>query len=69
MMPQMDGVAFSLALREHPRTADVPIVLISAVMPTQLDACFDGFVAKPFAIDQLINEVNAHCSSHQQAAA
>lgn len=69
MMPQMDGLAFSLALRNHPPTAEVPIVLMTAVMPTQLDVCFDGFVAKPFAIEQLINEVDAHFTDHQQAAA
>jgi CheY-like chemotaxis protein len=69
MMPQMDGIAFSAALRNQPHTAHVPILLMSAVMPAQLDEHFDGFVAKPFAIDQLVNEVDGHLLSSEQAAA
>ncbi len=68
MMPQMDGIAFSLALRQQARTAEVPIVLMSAAMPAQVDLRFDGFVAKPFAIEQLISEVDAHFMLHQLAA-
>jgi CheY-like chemotaxis protein len=59
MMPVMDGVAFSQALRGRPAASDVPIVVISAdgnpQRATSVGAV--GYLAKPFDIDALLAQV------------
>jgi CheY-like chemotaxis protein len=59
MMPVMDGVAFSQALRGRPAARDVPIVVISAdgnpQRATSVGAV--GYLAKPFDIDALLAQV------------
>jgi CheY-like chemotaxis protein len=59
MMPVMDGVAFSQALRLRPAVRDVPIVVISADGNPQRAAAVGaaGYLAKPFDIDALLAQV------------
>ena len=59
MMPVMDGVAFSQALRKRPAVSDVPIVVISADGNPQRAAAVGaaGYLAKPFDIDALLTQV------------
>jgi CheY-like chemotaxis protein len=59
MMPVMDGVAFSQALRQRPRVSDIPIVVISADGNPQRAAAVGaaGYLAKPFDIDALLAQV------------
>jgi two-component system, chemotaxis family, chemotaxis protein CheY len=59
MMPVMDGLAFSQALRQRERDRGVPIVVISADGNPQKAAAVGarGFLAKPFDIDALLAEV------------
>ncbi len=59
MMPVMDGVAFSHALRLRPAVRDVPIVVISADGNPQRAASVgaSGYLAKPFDIDALLAQV------------
>ncbi len=59
MMPVMDGVAFSQALRQRPTVSDVPIVVISADGNPQRAASVGavGYLAKPFDIDALLAHV------------
>jgi len=59
MMPVMDGVAFSHALRQRPAVSDVPIVVISADGNPQRAAAVGaaGYLAKPFDIDALLAHV------------
>jgi CheY-like chemotaxis protein len=59
MMPVMDGVAFSQALRERPAVSDVPIVVISADGNPARAAAVGaaGYLAKPFDIDALLTQV------------
>jgi CheY-like chemotaxis protein len=59
MMPVMDGVAFSRALRQRPLVSDVPIVVISADGNPQRAAAVGaaGYLAKPFDIDALLAHV------------
>jgi len=59
MMPVMDGLAFSQALRQRERDRGVPIVVISADGNRQKAAAVGarGFLAKPFDIDALLAEV------------
>jgi CheY-like chemotaxis protein len=59
MMPVMDGVAFSQALRRRPAGAEVPIVVISADGNPQRATAVGavGYLAKPFDIDALLAQV------------
>jgi CheY-like chemotaxis protein len=59
MMPVMDGVAFSHALRLRPKVSTVPIVVISADGNPQRAAAVGaaGYLAKPFDIDALLAQV------------
>jgi two-component system, chemotaxis family, chemotaxis protein CheY len=59
MMPVMDGVAFSQALRLRPGVNDVPIVVISADGNPQRAAAVGaaGYLAKPFDIEALLAQV------------
>ncbi|MEO1630354.1 MAG: ATP-binding protein [Bacteroidota bacterium] len=58
MMPELDGVALTRALRAEPALADVPIVLLSAWADEQstlagLEAGADDYLTKPFSPDEL----------------
>jgi CheY-like chemotaxis protein len=61
-MPGMDGWETLEAIRENPRTADIPVIMctvkgsaIDILRALQLGC--DGYVGKPFDIDQLVDEV------------
>src|SRR2546430_1149636 len=65
MMPRLDGFALLEALRADPRTAAIPIILLSARAGEEaraegLEACADDYLVKPFAARELIARVNAH---------
>ena len=58
MMPELDGVALTRALRSDPALSDVPIVLLSAWADEQstlagLEAGADDYLTKPFSPDEL----------------
>jgi CheY-like chemotaxis protein len=59
MMPVMDGLAFSEALRGRERDRDVPIVIISAEGNPQKAAGIGAraYLSKPFDIEALLAEV------------
>ena len=60
MMPVMNGREFLEAIREDPRHADIPVIVVTA---------FSGHdksiparhLKKPVSTDELISEVSAHC--------
>jgi two-component system, OmpR family, alkaline phosphatase synthesis response regulator PhoP len=60
MMPPLEGRALLTALREEPQTAHIPVVLMSAAGHLHPDDSFDGFIAKPFSIDDLVVELLRH---------
>ncbi|MGE0550488.1 MAG: ATP-binding protein [Kofleriaceae bacterium] len=65
MMPRLDGFGLVRALRADPRTASVPIVLLSARAGegsaiSGLDAGADDYVVKPFSAPELIARVRTH---------
>jgi CheY-like chemotaxis protein len=62
MMPVMDGVAFARAMRLVPEHAGIPVVVISADGdPARARAvAAQGFLAKPFDIDDLLRAVSTH---------
>ena len=60
MMPLVDGRALLISLREHPQTAHVPVLLMSAAGQRQDADGFDAFIAKPFNILTLVAELRRH---------
>jgi len=54
------GSTFCLALKSDDRNIDIPVILISAVpnLKTVAEHCgADGFIAKPFELEQLVEVV------------
>ena len=65
MMPHMSGLDLLMAVREHPRFSDIPIILISAEGETSkkvagLNLGADDFITKPFNFDELMARVKNH---------
>jgi signal transduction histidine kinase/CheY-like chemotaxis protein len=65
MMPGLDGFGLLRALRADPRTALLPIVLLSARAGEEakvegLEAGADDYLVKPFAARELLARVDAH---------
>jgi DNA-binding response OmpR family regulator len=65
MLPGMDGLLVCQAIRQDPRTAATPIVMLTArgeetdrVRGLELGA--DDYVVKPFSPKELIARINAH---------
>lgn len=64
VMPGMDGVEVARRLRAEPRFAGMPIVFLTAFWPAvgrhEAEAVnVDGFISKPFDIDDLVAQVKA----------
>ena len=64
MMPDMDGFAVCRALKDNPKTAEIPVIMITA--RDDLDARAEGirlgvsdFLAKPVFRRQLANRIRA----------
>jgi two-component system response regulator RpaA len=62
MMPLMDGFAVLEALRDDERTAEVPVLVVSAVRRASVEEKVMGlgakeFLQKPFDVDDLIHGV------------
>jgi CheY-like chemotaxis protein len=65
MMPRMDGMELLSRLRADPRTATVPVILLSARAGEEakvdaLDAGADDYLVKPFSARELLARVDAH---------
>jgi CheY-like chemotaxis protein len=60
MMPVMDGWEFRNAIRTDPRLSNIPVVVLSAdraVAQKAIAMHVDGYLAKPFELDQLLRTV------------
>lgn len=65
-LPGMDGTAALARLRADERTAGIPVVALTAQAmygdrERFLAAGFDGYLAKPVDITELVGAVRAHC--------
>ncbi len=63
MMPTMDGYSACASLKKDPRTADIPVVMLTGVghelnkvLAEQMGA--DGYITKPFNSQDLKDTVN-----------
>ncbi|MFF2325396.1 MULTISPECIES: response regulator [unclassified Streptomyces] len=61
VMPRMDGFQTAARLRSDPRTRHLPVAIISACTPYEvdsgIDAGVDAFLAKPFEPSELVRLV------------
>ncbi len=65
MMPKLDGFELLRQVRAEPRTAGVPVIVLSARAGEEakvegLDAGADDYLVKPFAARELLARVNAN---------
>ncbi len=64
MMPEVDGLTFIRRLRSIPTHAEIPTIVVSALVMAReraaaAQAGADAFVAKPFSINQLQATIDA----------
>ena len=64
MMPEMDGLTATKALRADPRTSDLPIILVTAKAlggdkVSGLEQGADDYVTKPFDPEELVARIHA----------
>jgi CheY-like chemotaxis protein len=57
MMPFVSGVDLARELHSNPQTANVPLLLMSAVMPQQVSDIFAAVIHKPFEVDAIVRIV------------
>jgi two-component system response regulator MprA len=60
-MPIMDGRTFVDMYRQTPGP-HAPVIGMSANLNDTVAASFDGFIAKPFDLEQLLDCINEYCS-------
>ncbi|MFB8782998.1 response regulator [Streptomyces albogriseolus] len=67
VMPRLDGLRTAGRLRSDPRTAGIPLVIVSACtqheVDSGLDVGVDAFLAKPFEPQELVRVVQSLVSS------
>jgi two-component system, cell cycle response regulator DivK len=69
-LPGIDGMEALRRLRENPRTADIPVVAVTAQAMKQdrervLDAGFDGYVEKPISVRAFPDQVRSFLSDEE----
>ena len=65
-LPGIDGVEALERLRQNERTASIPALAVTAQAMSGdrerfLEAGFDGYLAKPVDVNELIEAVREHC--------
>jgi len=66
-LPGIDGMEALRRLRENPRTADIPVVAVTAQAMKQdreraLDAGFNGYIEKPISVRAFPDQVRSFLS-------
>ncbi len=65
MMPRLDGLDLLKAIRNRPETADIPLLLVSAmdsaeIVETGLSLGATDYLTKPFKVSELLGKVRHH---------
>jgi two-component system cell cycle response regulator DivK len=65
-LPGIDGVEALQRMRQNERTASIPVLALTAQAMSGdrerfLEAGFDGYLAKPVDVGELIEAVREHC--------
>ena len=73
MMPEMDGFALLQALRSHPQTKTLPVILLSARAGEEanaegMEAGADDYLVKPFSARELLARIGSHLEMAQLRA-
>ena len=73
-LPDLDGVAVARELRSDARTAEIPVVALSALRLDGREAWlreagFDGFLAKPIDVAEFPQAVRGYCGVGRRAGA
>jgi CheY-like chemotaxis protein len=70
MMPQLTGLQLAQQLRSDPRTAAIPVLVMSAALPPHMPDVFAAVLPKPFDLDELVTTLHQfgvdHTSGFQQ---
>jgi DNA-binding response OmpR family regulator/anti-sigma regulatory factor (Ser/Thr protein kinase) len=71
MMPKMDGIAFTKKFKSNPKTAHVPLILLTGQSQPEkqlegLKSGADAFVTKPFEIELLEVRINNFLKRREQ---
>lgn len=62
MMPGMNGWEFRRAQKIDPDVATIPVVVLSALSQRDGDIDAEGYIQKPFDLDDLLNAVRQHAA-------
>jgi CheY-like chemotaxis protein len=65
LMPAFDGYEILAAIRSDPKTADLPVLMLSALgqegdVQRARERGADGYIVKPFTLRGLLTEVRSH---------
>ncbi len=74
MMPEEDGISILKKIRSNPKTASLPIIMLTAKgseydIVTGLDAGADDYVTKPFGMMALLSRIKAVLRRYEKASA
>jgi CheY-like chemotaxis protein len=67
MMPQVTGLQLAQQLRSDPRTAAIPVLVMSAALPPHIPDVFAAALPKPFALDDLVATLHHFSVQHTRA--
>ncbi len=62
MMPVMDGQELRQRLSDEPRTADIPVVLMTVVGRSSFGKQFTAVIRKPFGYNDILSSIRAYLS-------
>src|SRR5579859_5806803 len=73
LLPGVDGYQMIRRLREHPKSAHIPIIVLSAYYSLAdkvraLDLGVDSYITKPFNTDELMAHARRHLARVQQSS-
>lgn len=61
MLPDGDGIQLCDQIKHNHRSANVPVLIMSAHAPARLiskHSCANGFIEKPFDLDVVLDRIN-----------